>query len=125
MRARVLSWVAFLLVLAQPVAARGAGARASKYSQATLLKNWALCRCLAKAYGPGAPADDAEKSAAGYLEFGKAPIEAYEEATKLVEKYSGLSYGGSVKSDYDTMKCIDLFHSKELDELAKRYAGKR
>ena len=29
-------------------------------------------------------------------------------------------YGGSIKSDFNTMKCIDLFHSKELDQFINK-----
>lgn len=92
------------------------------YSQNVLFKNWVLSRCLAKAYSSDESKKDAEVTASAYLEFGKAGIEAYEKADVLVGKYLATTYDGSVHSSYNTMKCIDLFHSRDLDSLAKKYA---
>jgi hypothetical protein len=93
------------------------------YSQKILLKNWALSRCLAQVLPEGSAKDDANATAGGYLEFGNQPIEAYEDLSKLVDKYVALHYAGSVKSDFNTMKCIDLFHSKELEEAVTRLSN--
>ena len=87
------------------------------YSQEMLLKNWALSRCLAKSYGDKTVRDDANATASAYLEYGKQPIETYNQLDGLVDKYVSLAYGGSVKSDFNTMKCIDLYHSQELQEM--------
>lgn len=94
------------------------------YSQNMLFKNWILSRCLAKAYPSEESKNDAQISASAYLEFGKAPIEAYEQAEALVEKQLSKKYEGSVKSEFNTMKCIDLYHGKEAEKLARKYAGK-
>ena len=94
----------------------------SKYSQKTLLKNWALSRCLAQTSNDGPSKNDANATASAYLEFGKQPIEVYDELSKVVDKYVKRTYGGSVKSDFNTMKCIDLFHSKELERLASKFS---
>lgn len=94
----------------------------TKYSQKTLLKNWALSRCLSQAYPDGPSKEDASATASAYLEFGKQPIEVYEELSTIVDKFARRTYGGSVKSDFNTMKCIDLFHSQELDRLASKYS---
>lgn len=96
-----------------------------KYPQQTLLKNWALCRCLAKVTTDPATRDDADATAAAYLEFGKKPIEAYEALSKLVDRYAKLKYGGSINSAYNTMKCVDLFHSKELDALTEKLVKRK
>lgn len=89
-----------------------------KYSQKVLIKNWALSRCLAEAYSDQMSKDDANASAAAYLESGKQPIEAYEKVSELAVKYAKLNYGSVSGSKLNTMKCIDLFNSKELDSLA-------
>lgn len=94
------------------------------YSQTTLLKNWALARCLGKVYEDKQVEQDAYATASAYLEFGKQPMAAYEAVGRLVDKYAARTLGGSVSSDYETMKCIDLFHSDELDELVKRWVDK-
>jgi len=104
-------FLALALVLAPPGVLRG---ETSRYSQRELLANWALSRCLAAAYPSLAAKEDAEVSASGYLEFGKAPIEAYEKIEALVKKALAEKYESSLKSDLNTMKCIDLYHSAEL-----------
>jgi hypothetical protein len=116
-----------LFALAQHALAQGS--EASRYSQRTLLKNWALSRCLGQAYRDGKASEDANASASAYLEFGRQPIVAYEALNVVIGKYANRKYAGSVRSDFNTMKCIDLFHSKELDELANKFSttkpGKR
>lgn len=93
---------------------------ASRYSQKTLLKSWALSRCLAQVYADGKAMEDANASASAYLEFGRQPIETYEALGGVISKYANRKYAGSVRSDFNTMKCIDLFHSKDLDELTSK-----
>jgi len=85
------------------------------YSQKALLKNWALSRCLAQVYTDESSKNDANATASAYLEQGRQPITAYEELSALVEKYAKRTYEGSIKSDFNTMKCIDLLNSKELE----------
>lgn len=90
------------------------------YSQKTLLKNWALCVCLASVSKNQEAIDDANATASAYLEFGKQPIEAYQALKKLSEQYAKRKYAGSIQSEFNTMKCIDLFHSKDLDTLVNK-----
>lgn len=99
--------------------------QAPKYSQKTLLKNWALSRCLAKVSADNATKEDANATASAYLEEGKVPVEAYAQLTSLVDSYAKRTYGGSIKSDFNTMKCIDLYQSSELERLAAKLAGKK
>lgn len=87
------------------------------YPQDMLLKNWALSRCLAKSYDEQAVRNDANATASAYLEYGKQSIEVYNQLDELVDKYVSLTYGGSVRSNFNTMKCIDLYHSKELQQM--------
>ena len=92
------------------------------YSQKTLLKNWALSVCLAKISKDPSAKEDANATASAYLEFGHQRIEVYDALRDIAERYANRRYSGSIKSEFNTMKCIDLFHSKELDSLVKRYA---
>ncbi|MEN9867646.1 MAG: hypothetical protein RL748_3236, partial [Pseudomonadota bacterium] len=94
-----LSGLFFLsaLVYAQPQTAR--------YDQKTLLKNWTLSICLAQTAKDERTAEDAGITASAYLEFGQQDLDAYAELRKLVTKYKNLKYDGSVKSEYNTMKC--------------------
>lgn len=111
--------VAATTVQAQPLP------QTSKYTQKTLLKNWALSICLAQAAQDERTAKDAGSTAGAYLEFGKQDLAVYDELRALVAKYVDLKYGGSVQSEFNTMKCIDLFHSKELDRLTTKATAKR
>lgn len=95
----------------------------STYSQRDLLKNWAFSACLAAVSKDAGTKADANATAGAYLEFGRQGIEAYNELHKLVETYAARRYEGSTGAEYNTMKCIDLLHSAELDRLATRLAG--
>lgn len=94
----------------------------STYSQKTLLKNWALSVCLAKVAKNAEFKEDANATAGAYLEFGRQPIEAYDALRELVDRYVRRQYSGSVPSEFNTMKCIDLLNSKELEALAGKWA---
>jgi hypothetical protein len=95
------------------------------YSQPALLKNWALSVCLATVAKDAADRQDANATASAYLEFGHQPIEAYDKLRALAEQYASKKYGGSIQSDFNTMKCIDLFHSKELNDLAGKLSRRK
>ena len=96
-----------------------------KSSQAELLRDYALARCLSQAF-PGSPlAPDANASAAGYLERGRVSADAYAEVVKLADEFLARKYPSLSGQALQTMKCIDLFHSSELDRVVGRYAPKR
>ncbi|SMC18529.1 Type VI secretion system (T6SS), amidase immunity protein [Andreprevotia lacus DSM 23236] len=95
-----------------------------KYTQREMLKNWALSVCIAMSWdkkGVDKVADDAGGTASGYFEYSNAPDAAFDEVRKLASKYAHLEYGGSIPGEFNTMKCIDLFHSDELDRVVKKY----
>ncbi|EDS8404695.1 hypothetical protein CNQ66_004582, partial [Salmonella enterica subsp. enterica serovar Berta] len=54
----------------------------------------------------------------------KQSVEIYHEIDEIAKKYSGLKYNGSISSDFNTMKCIDFIHDRELNELIKRRVEK-
>lgn len=110
---------ATLVILLQCIACTGCTVDTPQNTQATLLKKWALSRCLAKASANSAAGDDAAKAAAAYLERGAAGVEIYEKLDALADSYLTREYTGSVKSNYNTMKCLDLYDSEELDRLVR------
>ncbi|WP_144639410.1 T6SS amidase immunity protein Tai4 family protein [Bordetella genomosp. 13] len=120
MRARAL--LATALLAAAPATGQSL---IETYSQKTLLKNWALSVCLATVARHADEIDDANKTASAYMEFGHQSAEDYERLRQLATSYARRQYGGSVDSDFNTMKCIDLFHSKELDTLAGSLARRK
>lgn len=106
------------LVMAAPPPA--AQPMAGTYSQRDLLKNWAFSVCLAEVSKDAATKADANATAGAYLEFGQQGIEAYQALHELVDSYVARRYAGSSGAEYNTMKCIDLLHSIELDRLVVR-----
>lgn len=96
-----------------------------RYSQKILLKNWALSVCLAQVAKDPKTQADASETASAYLEFGRQPIEAYDKLAALAKKYASRQYGSAIQSELNTMKCIDLFHSKELEKLSSKLVSQR
>jgi hypothetical protein len=101
----------------------GSATQEAPSAQAELLRKWALCRCLAKSAVSKEAGEDATKSAAAYLEAGTASIEIYESLEQLVDVRLQEKRSGSVNAAYNTMKCIDLYRSKELANLTDQVAG--
>lgn len=67
---------------------------------------------------------DARAAAGACFELGDLGLDAYEQVRALVEQYVNLKYiakpePGTEPSELNTMKCIDLFHSKALDHLTR------
>ncbi|AFK64167.1 hypothetical protein TKWG_22710 [Advenella kashmirensis WT001] len=97
-------------------------------NQIKLFKYWALARCgatLSKQAGSAALEEDWSNTAAAYLEYSTVPLEANEAAQALVDKFlKTTTRSGSTGGSYESMKCIDLFNSKELDVLAGQYIKK-
>lgn len=100
-----------------------AGTAQEPYTPQQLFRNYALSSCIADAYESEDVAFDASTAAAGYLERGEGPLEAYTEATELGRKFLAREYRGHRETSYNMMKCIDLYHSAELDQLVRKYFG--
>lgn len=95
-----------------------------EYSAVQYLKNFALSVCLSDGYKSEEVVKDSSAAAGGYLELGGFPMEAYEEAAALGKKFLAREYKSVHGEKLTLMKCIDLFHSKELDQLARKYNQK-
>jgi hypothetical protein len=108
-----------VVVVLQCIACASSPGEGAKAPQKMLLKKWALSRCLAKASADSPAGDDAAKTAAAYLERGTVGIEVYEKLEVLAGSYLEREYTGSVKNSYNTMKCLDLYDSDELDRLVR------
>ena len=94
------------------------------YSPIQYLKNFALSTCIADGFKSDEVVKDSSAAAGGYLELGSFPMEAYEQAASLGKKFLAKEYRSISGEKLTLMKCIDFFHSKELDQLAKKYSKK-
>jgi hypothetical protein len=95
-----------------------------EYSKIQYLKNFALSICIANGFKSDEVVKESRAAAGAYFEFGSLPIEAYEEAELLGKKFLAKEYLSKSGAQLTLMKCIDLFHSEELDQLAKKYIKK-
>jgi Type VI secretion system (T6SS), amidase immunity protein len=118
-----ITMLCVLVALLMPplLAAQPSHTGTGKTAQKILMKNWALSSCFARITQDVQTKKDAGATARAYLENSQQDLAAFEQIGKLVDKYIMLKYGGSDNANYNTMKCIDLFHSKELDQLANKY----
>jgi Type VI secretion system (T6SS), amidase immunity protein len=117
-------FVAIAFMVAPLVAdAKDANTRV-EYSSLQYLKNFALSTCLADGYKSDEVVKDSLAAAGGYLELGHLAFEAYEEAASLGKKYLAKDYESKSGEKLISMKCIDLFHSKELQQIAEKYSKK-
>jgi len=113
-------WLIGVLALGIAAGCASAQKAAIPDQRATVLKNWALSRCLAHAFEGDPAGQDAAVSAAAYLEQGDSPIEAYEDLEKLAKSFAAKPYNGSVPGEYKTMKCIDLYVSPDLNAAIEK-----
>lgn len=114
----------FAFFVASMLADAGAVAARVEYSPIEYLKNFALSVCVADGYSAKEVVTDSLAAAGGYSELGSLPFEAYEDAELLAKQFLAKKYKGISGEPLTLMKCIDLFHSKELDQLARKYYGK-
>jgi hypothetical protein len=94
------------------------------YSQEQLLRNWALSHCLSLS-GSDRSASDAARAAEEYRAMGSAGREVYERIDELAQTYLERGYAGARRDDLDTMKCIDLYNSPELQAIAEDGSTRR
>lgn len=95
-----------------------------KYSAEEYFKNYALSTCIADGFESKEVVSEAAAAARGYLELGEYPLEAHTEATLLGRQFLKREYKSKSGAKLTIMKCIDFYHSHELDELAKKYQNK-
>jgi hypothetical protein len=105
---------AWIVGLAVTCAACAAHPVKGTSTEASLLRDWTLSRCLAKASTGSDFSQDAMRTAAALLERGSVDIAIYEKLDSLVDRFLARRSEGSVPGSYSTLKCIDLYHSDEL-----------
>lgn len=94
----------------------------SHFSPLQNLQSYAVMVCI----GDGFPADkvlDRETHAAArfYIEKGKLPIEAYNEAAGLAQTWLKKNYHQESNVHWTAMKCMDLMHDAALKRIVEKY----
>jgi hypothetical protein len=103
----------------------GDGVEKKPYTPIQYLKNYALSACIADGYQSKEVVNDASAGANGYKELGSLDIDAYNEVAVLGRKFLAKEYLSQSGEKLILMKCIDLYQSKELDGLARKYARQK
>ena len=117
--------VSLLMLYSSSYANPNHGTPTVPYTPVQYLKNYALSSCLSYGLGPQEAKVEAGDASRGYLELGSFGIDAYEDAAALARTFLAKPMLSKHGSKLTVMKCIDLFHSKELAQLAKKYNDER
>lgn len=96
----------------------------NKYSPQANLKNYALSTCIAQGYQSREVKEDAAAAARGYLEFGDYSLAAHTAVRELSKVFLARQYGSQSGEPMTLAKCIDFYHSQQLDKLVKQFKGK-
>ncbi|ATZ10505.1 T6SS amidase immunity protein Tai4 family protein [Erwinia amylovora] len=97
----------------------------NKYSPQTNLKNYALSSCISQGYQSKEVKEDAAAAARGYLEFGDYSLAAHTAVRKLGKAFLAKEYTSQSGEPMTLVKCIDFYHSGQLDKLVKEFKGKQ
>jgi hypothetical protein len=122
MRAQIAAAIAVLAALLT-VDAQAAEDRVP-YSPSEYLKNFALSACIAQGFQSDEVVKESQAAAGGYLELGRFPYQAHEDAAALARQFLAKEYLGIHGDKLTLMKCIDLFQSKELEQLVRKWRKK-
>lgn len=128
MRSVVAFAFAFTPALVSPLAHSAEQPGAIARSNASNFKDMILGICLARVYAPHAPvAADAGSSANALVEWTLYDAEkSPEHIEQLVGQFTRRNYANPLAESeqtgvkFDLLKCLDLYHSRELDALVKR-----
>lgn len=86
------------------------------------IKNFAFSFCLSYCYEETSKISrDARAVGSFYLQTGTSEQELYEKVDKLAKKYSKMHIATKDDIDFSLAKCLELYNSKELDSLIKKY----
>jgi len=85
--------------------------------QEEIFKSWVLSRCLSYTFENSNHKQDALNTASAYLEKSTLSVEQLLTSEPLIKNFLSKNYQGSIEGTFNTMKCIDLFNSSELDTL--------
>ncbi|MDR0564513.1 MAG: type VI secretion system amidase immunity protein Tai4 [Azoarcus sp.] len=94
------------------------------YTQRDITKNYAFSACFAEIAKDNDTRTDAGSCIYGYFQFGILDIDDYSILRKISQSFIKRKYGGKNPTKYNTMKCIDLYYSPELETLVTKLLSK-
>lgn len=124
-RTRCAAAFFLLAALAMPATA-GDTVTAIQRSNADNFKDRALGVCISAAYEGSAAGNDASVTTSAFLEWTYYDFEKANPAVdRLAEKYLRRNYANPVEgyagAEFKLLKCLDMYHSKELNDLVRKY----
>ena len=89
----------------------------SAFSQQQIFENWVQNRCIGKIAESKSLKDDAESSAAAWLEASDLPAENFEKADKVIDILLKEKVGGTEQGQYQVLKCSLIANSDAIRSL--------
>ncbi|EGT4385611.1 hypothetical protein SMZ82_003286 [Cronobacter malonaticus] len=105
--------------LAQPLAS------ISEFTQPQIFTEWVQNRCMGHIADSAILKEDANASAAAWLEASELPVQAFNEADTIITQALKTPVGGTAKSDYRVLKCSLIAHSPEITALYQQFAARK
>lgn len=106
-----------VLVLNASVACSQTLPDVSAFSQQQIFENWVQNRCISKIADSKSLKDDAEASAAAWLEASNLPAENFEKADKVIVSLLKEKVGGTEPGQYQVLKCSLIASSDAIRPL--------
>ncbi|HHA1403366.1 TPA: T6SS amidase immunity protein Tai4 family protein [Enterobacter ludwigii] len=87
------------------------------FTQQQIFQNWVQNRCISKIADSKSLKDDAEASAAAWLEASNLPAENFEKADNIIVSLLKEKVGGSEPGHYQVLKCSLITNSDAIRTL--------
>jgi Type VI secretion system (T6SS), amidase immunity protein len=88
-------------------------------------KDWALLRCLGHGASSAKMRRDYFASAGAIFQRSQIAVERFNELDALAQQFVGRKYGGTLNVRYNGLKCVNFYHSRELQSMVEARAGEQ
>lgn len=119
-----LNFLLLLLIISFPSVLYAASTfpNLTTFSQHDIFNHWVETRCISRAFNNADITKDANVSAAAWLETSSLPVDAFNEADKLIDAELKVKLSGSVDGDYNILRCSLIANSKTAGEIFKKFS---
>lgn len=114
---RVTLLLPLMLFIVLPAIAAQTLPEINSFSRQQIFANWVQSRCLGKIADSASLKDDANASAAAWLEASTLPVEAFEEADTVIDRQLKENVGGTGVGEYQVLKCTLIADSDAIHKL--------